>query len=80
MVDWGQFGGLAAALGTDPLVIMVRYKHGRKEMEPVIAYLEVESYEGTVAHESENRAAVRALESIARSAIKLANWRAVDDC
>ncbi len=75
ILDWGQFGGLNAVLGDRPIDVTVRYRHGKKEMDPIVAHLEVKSFEGTIAHQSELGEAVKALEKIAVAADKIANRR-----
>ena len=50
--DWGQFGGLKAAIGGSPIVVTCKCKKGNKEMEPVECPLEIDSFVGTVAAES----------------------------
>jgi len=71
IIDWGQFGGLRTVLGDKPIDVIVRYRHGTKEMTPVVAHLEVASFEGTVAHTTQLGEAVTALEKIAAAAEKI---------
>lgn len=52
-LDWGQFGGLQEALRDGPVEVIIRYKHGNRTMPPVIAKLEVASFEFTSAVGSE---------------------------
>jgi hypothetical protein len=73
VLDWGQFGGLSRVLGDTPIDVIVRYRHGTKEMRPVLSHLEVASFEGTIAHESEFGQAVKALEKLGAAAEKIAN-------
>lgn len=71
IIDWGQFGGLSKVVGDTPIDVVIRYRHGNNEMSPVVAHLEVASFEGTVAHETQFGEAVKALEKIAKAAEKL---------
>lgn len=75
IIDWGQFGGLNKVVGEKPIDVVVRYRHGKKEMPAVIAHLEVASFEGTTANQTEVGEAVKALEKLAAAAEKLVNKR-----
>lgn len=73
IIDWGQFGGLNIAIGEAPIDVIVRYKHGKKEMPPVTAHLEVASFEGTNASETQLGEAIKVIERIAAAVEKVAN-------
>ena len=65
-IDWGQFGGLKAAIGEEEIVATCRFKKDRKEMPPVRCPLDVESFLGTVATESPASKAADELEKISK--------------
>jgi len=66
-IDWGQYGGLSAALGDEPVIATCRFKKNGKEMEPTRCPLEVKSFEGTVAAEKPATKMAKELEKISRS-------------
>jgi hypothetical protein len=66
-IDWGQYGGLLAALGDKPIIATCRFKKSAKEMSPTICPLEVASFAGTVAAETSAARAARELEKISRN-------------
>lgn len=72
IIDWGQFGGLKKNLAGEQISVTINYKHGSKKMPPVTAVLEVESFEGTSANDTEMVRAVKALEMIGVATEKLA--------
>jgi len=74
-IDWGQPGGLKKALAGEKISITINYKHGKKEMPPVEAVLEVGSFEGTVANESEAARSLKALEKIGTAIEKLSETK-----
>jgi hypothetical protein len=49
-ITWGQYGGLAKAIGTEPITLTYTYRHGRHVFSGETR-LEVESYIGTDAHD-----------------------------
>jgi len=51
-VDWGQYGGLMAALGEEPIVATCKFKKNGKDMPPTNCPLDVSSFAGTVAVET----------------------------
>ncbi len=62
---WGQPGGLSKAIGSDVITITCRYECAGKGMPPSVSSIDIESFMGTVADESFELRAVKALESIA---------------
>ena len=48
-IDWGQYGGLVAALGNEPILATCKFKKDGKEMRPTQCPLDVASFVGTVA-------------------------------
>lgn len=73
IIDWGQYGGLAVALGNEPIVATCRFKKNDKEMRPTQCPLDVASFAGTIAVESPPARAVRELEKISKSIQHLAS-------
>lgn len=64
-ISWGQYFGLKKALGDQPITVICEYKHGRRQMPAVTAMLEIDSFTGTDALESE---AARVTNELARIA------------
>jgi hypothetical protein len=63
-IDWGQYGGLIAALGDKPIIATCKFKKNGKDMPPTQCPLEVTSFVGTVAVESSSAKAARELEKL----------------
>ncbi len=51
-IDWGQYGGLMKAIGTEPVFITASFKKNDKEMPSVVSAVDVKSYKDTTASES----------------------------
>ena len=51
-IDWGQYGGLIKAIGTEPIYITASFKKNDKVMPSVVSAVDVKSYKGTNASES----------------------------
>ncbi len=66
-IDWGQYGGLSAALGDEPIIVTCRFKKNGKEMTPIQCPLDVESFAGTVAAEKPIAKVAKELEKISKS-------------
>ncbi len=66
-IDWGQYGGLMAALGNEPIVATCKFKKDGKEMRLTQCPLEVASFVGTVAVESSAAKMVKELEKLSKS-------------
>lgn len=49
-ISWGQYGGLSAAIGAEPIRLTYTYRHGRRTFLGE-THLEVESFAGTDASE-----------------------------
>lgn len=72
-IDWGQYGGLVAAIGDSKIVATCRFKKNGKEMPPIECPLDVESFAGTVAVETPAAISARALEKISKEIHHLAS-------
>jgi len=72
-IDWGQFGGLVAALGNEPIVATCKFRKNGKDMTPTQCPLDVASFAGTVAVESPSAKAAKELEKISKSIQHLAS-------
>lgn len=66
IMNWGQPGALKSALGEGAIDITSLYEFEGKPMPPTVCHVDVASFLGTVAHESIELRAVKALESIAK--------------
>jgi len=66
-ISWGQYAGLEKALDGNAILLTCRYKHGAREVRPVVGTLEIKSFAGTDAVESEGRRIIKQLERIAES-------------
>ena len=66
-IDWGQYGGLKAAIGDSKIIATCHFKKNSKEMKPVICPLDVESFSRTVAAESLASRTAKELEKISKS-------------
>jgi hypothetical protein len=64
-IAWGQYYGLKNALGDQPLVVTCEYKHGKRQMHPVSAVLDVNSFAGTDAVGSEGERGIKELKRMA---------------
>lgn len=71
-MDWGQYGGLAKAIGDKKIKATCRFKKGRKEMPPINCPLGVESYYQTVASAPPAVNTVKELEKVNRNLKHLA--------
>lgn len=72
-IDWGQYGGLIAALGNNPIIATCKFKKDGKNMPPTKCPLDVTSFVGTVAVESSLAKAARELEKLSKSIQHLAS-------
>jgi hypothetical protein len=63
-VDWGQYGGLMAALGNERILATCKFKKNGRNMRPVKCPLEVASFVGTAAVESSAAKIASELEKI----------------
>jgi hypothetical protein len=63
VITWGQFGGLSKALANDYITITCNYSHGARAMQSV-SRLEIRSFEGTSANESEPARIIKQLKRI----------------
>ena len=72
-IDWGQYGGLMAALGDETIVAISRFKKNGKDMAPIQCPLNVASFASTVAVESPPARVARELEKISKSIQYLAS-------
>ena len=71
-ITWGQYGGLAKALGDAPLEIICSFQRQGKRMPPVTCLLEVTSFEGTDTSSTPQVEAVTHLKNIEKNIEKLA--------
>ena len=71
IITWGQYGGLAAAIGTTPISLEYTYQHGRRSLTGATA-LEVQSFANTDASDRPAVASARALKDLAASAKQIA--------
>jgi len=72
VITWGQYGGLAAAIGPTPIELEYTYKHGRRTLSGSAA-LEVTSFANTDASARPAVASARALNEIATSVKQIAS-------
>lgn len=63
-VDWGQYGGLRAAIGDSKIIATCHFKKNSKNMKPIKCPLDVDSFLKTVANESPASKSVKELEKI----------------
>jgi hypothetical protein len=70
VIVWGQFGGLSKALGDGYITVTCNYSHGSRPMQSV-SRLEISSFEGTSASETEAARAVKELKRIGDSSDRL---------
>ena len=75
VIEWGQFGGLMAAIGEDYVGVTAIYSHGAEKIQ-THSRIEVKSFLGTPANNSNARDAVRELEKIAEASKRMS--RAVE--
>jgi len=66
-IDWGQYGGLSASLGDNPVIATCRFKKNGKEMAPILCPLDVMSFAGTVAVSSPSSKVADELKKISKS-------------
>jgi hypothetical protein len=64
-INWGQYYGIKRALAGESVVITCHYMHNKRQMPPVSAVLEVNSFTDTAALESEGARSIRELKRIA---------------
>ena len=72
VITWGQYGGLAAAIGPTPIELEYTYKHGRRTLAGS-ATLEVTSFANTDASTPPAVASTRALQEIATAVKQIAS-------
>ena len=73
VITWGQYGGLAAAIGPTPIELEYTYKHGRRTLTGA-ATLEVTSFANTDASTRPAVASTRALQEIATAVKQIASY------
>lgn len=66
-IDWGQYGGLKAAIGDSKIIATCHFKKNFKKMKPICCPLDVESFSRTVAAESPASKTAKELEKISKS-------------
>lgn len=66
-IDWGQYGGLIAALGHEPVVATCKFRKNGKKMRPVKCPLDIASFAGTIIVESAESKMARELAVISRN-------------
>ena len=66
-IDWGQFGGLKAAIGDSKIVAKCHFKKNGREMPPILCPLDVDSFSGTVAAESPASKTAKEIEKISKT-------------
>jgi hypothetical protein len=72
-ISWGQYYGLKKALGDRPITVTCEYKHGKRQMPSVTAVLEIGSFTGTDALESEGARTIKELTRIADALKEIAS-------
>lgn len=72
-IDWGQYGGLVANLGNEPVIATCKFKKNGKDMTPILCPLDIASFVGTVAIQSPQAKAAKELEKISNSIQHLAS-------
>ncbi len=72
-IDWGQYAGLRAALGDEPISVICKFKKNTKEMTPTEFILEVDSFAGTTAAESQTHKISGQIEKISQDIGHLAS-------
>jgi hypothetical protein len=72
-ISWGQYWGLKKALGDQPITVTCEYKHGKRQMPAVTAVLDIASFAGTDALESEGARMIKELTRIAESLKQIAS-------
>lgn len=65
-ISWGQPGGLLKILGSSTIAITCKYEFEGQAVPPNVCHVDIESFMGTVANDSIELRAVKALESIAK--------------
>ncbi|MBU1059064.1 MAG: hypothetical protein KJ804_12195 [Proteobacteria bacterium] len=66
-IDWGQYGGLMAAIGDSDIIATCRFKKNNKEMPPTKCPLDVKSFVGTISTEAPMAKTARELAKISKS-------------
>jgi hypothetical protein len=66
-LTWGQYKGLKQSIGDEPIIITCTYKHGARNMPPVVTKLEVASFALTDAVGSEGTRVIMELQRIANA-------------
>ncbi len=74
-LSWGQYKGLKQALRDKPIIITCTYKHGNRNMAPVVTELEIASFALTDAVGSEGTRIIKELKRIANAAEKATDQR-----
>lgn len=72
-IDWGQYGGLIAVLGNEPIIATCKFKKNGKNMPPIQCPLDVASFVGTVAAESAGAKTAREIEKLSKSIQNIAS-------
>jgi hypothetical protein len=70
-IDWGQLGGLKAAIGDSKIIAKCHFKKNGREMPPIICPLDVDSFSGTVAAESPASKTAKEIEKISKTLERL---------
>jgi len=70
-IDWGQYGGLMAAIGDTEIIATCRFRKNNKEMPPTKCPLDVKSFKGTISTEAPIAKTARELEKISKSIQKV---------
>lgn len=70
-IDWGQYGGLAKNLGSEPIIVKCRFKKNGKLMPVVQCKLDVKSFKGTVATRRPIAMIAKELEKISKDLQRL---------
>jgi len=70
IISWGQPGGLLKMLGSSTITITCKYEFEGQLMPPNVCHVDIESFMGTVANDSLELRAVKALETIAKAKSK----------
>ncbi|MDH3437119.1 MAG: hypothetical protein OEN48_09050, partial [Betaproteobacteria bacterium] len=73
-IDWGQYGGLKAAIGDKPIIATCKFKKNGRAMRATQCPLDIESFSGTVAVETATAKSARQLEKIAKHLQQLSSY------
>jgi len=66
-IDWGQYGGLIKALGSESVLITSNYKKNSKVMPQVVSAVDVKSYKDTTAARSLSAKVASDIEKISKN-------------